>query len=311
LQLALTGLSTVEAQTGQLRSAQARSQDSRELAESIGWSAAKVAVLANPELLAWQGHDQAARVATENLMTASTYLRASDINRPGYRAMMVLHLGHGHYQDGFDVASQMHALDALHFDNDCLPNLIEAGVRSDHVSQASAALVELTERATASGTPWATGLLARGRALLSDDPEPHYQISIANLEKTSVITELARSHLLYGEWLRRRKRKNDARLHLRLAFDLLTDNGAVAFIDRTTLELRATGDRVITNRAERDEHLTPQETHVVQLAADGATNQMIAAELFISTHTVGYHLTKAFRKLGVTSRAQLHLVLKP
>jgi DNA-binding CsgD family transcriptional regulator len=146
---------------------------------------------------------------------------------------------------------------------------------------------------------------------MSDEPEPDYLSSIERLEKTSVITDLARSHLLYGEWLRRQKRKKDARIHLRLAFDLLTDIGADAFIDRTTVELRATGDRVVTNRAERGEQLTSQEAHVVQLAADGATNQMIAAELFISAHTVGYHLTKAFRKLGVTSRAQLHLVLKP
>ena len=311
LQLALTCLSTVEAQTGQLRNAQAHSVDSRQLAESIGWSAAKVAVLANPELLAWQGRDGAAALAAENLMTASTYLRAPDINRPGYRALMVMHLGHGHYQDGFDVASRMHALDTLQFDNDSLPNLIEAGVRSDHILQASAALVELTDRATASGTPWAAGLLARGRALMSDEPELDYRESIGNLEKTSAVTDLARSHLLYGEWLRRRKRKKEARLHLRLAFDLLTDMGAAAFVDRTTVELRAAGDRVVANRAERDEQLTPQEAHVVQLAADGATNQMIASELFISTHTVGYHLTKAFRKLGVTSRAQLHLVLKP
>ena len=311
LQLALTCLSTIEAQTGQLNSAQARSEESRQLAASIGWSPAKVAVLANPELLAWQGRDAAATVATENLKAASIRLRASDVNRPGYRAMMIVHLGHAHYQDGFAVASRMHAQDTVHFDNDALPNLVESGVRSGHLAQAAAALAELTARATASGTPWATGLLARCRALLADEPEVDYQQSIADLEKTSVITDLARSHLVYGEWLRRRKRKRDAGLQLRLAFDILTDIGAVAFTDRVTVELRAIGDRVVTNRAEPGEELTAQEAQVAQLAADGATNQMIAAELFISAHTVGYHLTKAFRKLGVTSRAQLHLVLHP
>ncbi len=309
LQLALTCLSTVEAQTGQLRSARARTEDGRQLAASIGWSPAKVAVLANPELLAWRGQDGAARIAAENLRTASIHLQASDVNRPGYRAMMVVHLGHGHYQDGFEVASRMHAADTVNFDNEALPNLVEAGVRSGHPEEAASALAELTARATASGTPWATGLLARCQALLADTPEADYLESIAALEKTTVITDLARSHLLYGEWLRRQKRKRDARLHLRLAFDLLTDMGAVAFIDRATVELRATGDRVVANRADPGEQLTAQEARVAQLAADGATNQMIAAELFISAHTVGYHLTKAFRKLGVTSRAQLHLVL--
>ncbi len=310
LQLALVCLATVEAQTGQLRSAQARTEDSLRLAESIGWSAAKVAVLANPELLAWRGFDREATAAAESLHAAANHLRADDINRPGYRALMVMHLGHGHYQDAFDVANRMRAQDSLHFDNDALPTLVEAGVRSRHVQTAAAALAELTERATASNTRWAAGLLARCRALMSDDPELDYQSSITELEKTTVISDLARSHLLYGEWLRRTKRKVDARHHLRTAFDLFTDMGAVAFTDRATIELRATGERPVANSAERTGQLTPHEAQVVQLAADGATDQMIATELFISTHTVGYHLRKAFRKLGVTSRSQLHLVLK-
>jgi DNA-binding CsgD family transcriptional regulator len=124
-----------------------------------------------------------------------------------------------------------------------------------------------------------------------------------------VITDLARAHLLYGEWLRRQKRRLDARDQLQRAYDLFTSIGAPAFAHRAAVELAATGARVPEHAPGKAGGLTAQEARIARLAAGGATNQMIAAELFISSHTVGYHLTKTFRKLGVTSRQQLPTVL--
>jgi DNA-binding CsgD family transcriptional regulator len=310
LQLALTCLSTVEAQTGQLSSAEARGEDCHQLGLAIGFSPEKLAVNSNAELLAWRGLDTAVQLAADNGAAAAEYLRAGDIKRPGYRALMVLHLSRGRYLDAFQVASRMRADDRLHFDNEALPNLVEAAVRSGHRDAAAAALAELVLRASASGTSWALGLMARSQALLEPaDPEPLYQRSISDLGKTTVITDLARAHLLYGEWLRRQKRRLDARDQLQHAHDLFTSMGAPAFAHRAEVELAATGARVHKHASGMVGDLTAQEARIARLAAGGATNQLIAAELFISSHTVGYHLTKAFRKLGVTSRQQLHTVL--
>jgi DNA-binding CsgD family transcriptional regulator len=309
LQLALSCLSTVEAQTGQLSSAHARSEDSGQLARAIGWTPEEMTMLSNAELLAWRGLDAETRLTAGNAAVAAEYLRAGDMNRPGYEALMVLHLGRGRYLDAFTVASRMRADDALHFDNEALPNLVEAGVRSDHRDAAAAALAELSQRATASGTSWALGLMARSQALMAEDPEPWYRLAISRLEETTVITDLARAHLLYGEWLRRQKRQLDARAQLRHAYDMFTDMGAPDFANRARAELAAAGERVMRQAPGKTEDLTAQEGQIVRLAADGATNQMIAGQLFISSRTVEYHLTKAFRKLKVTSRQQLQTVL--
>jgi hypothetical protein len=118
-------------------------------------------------------------------------------------------------------------------------------VRSDHRDAAAAALAELVQRATASGTPWACGLMARSQALLEPgDPEPLYQQSVSHLGKTTVISDLARAHLLYGEWLRRQKRRLDARVQLHHAYDMFTSMGAPAFAHRAGVELAATGAHV-------------------------------------------------------------------
>jgi DNA-binding NarL/FixJ family response regulator len=152
--------------------------------------------------------------------------------------------------------------------------------------------------------------MTRSQALLEPvDPEPLYQQSISHLGKTTVITDLARAHLLYGEWLRRQKRRLAARNQLQHAYELFASMGVPAFAHRAGAELAATGARVQKHAPGKAGDLTAQEAQIARLAAGGATNQMIATELFISSHTVGYHLTKIVRKLGVTSRQQLHTVL--
>jgi DNA-binding CsgD family transcriptional regulator len=198
----------------------------------------------------------------------------------------------------------------VRFGNEALPTLVEAGIRCGEQETATAALAELERRATASGTHWALGVLARSQALMADeDPEPLYQLAVDHLERTTVICDLARAQLLYGEWLRRQRRRQDARAILRRAFDAFTEMGAPAFADRARIELAATGERVRKLAPAAPAVLTPQERQIARLAADGASTQMIATQLYISSHTVAYHLGKAFRKLGVTSRQQLHTVL--
>jgi DNA-binding CsgD family transcriptional regulator len=165
----------------------------------------------------------------------------------------------------------------------------------------------LSERALASGTPWGLGLLARGRALLAgdDDAEALYEETLEQLEQSGVVIDVARTRLLYGEWLRRRRRRRDARLQLRLAHGMFHATGGGAFAHRARVELLATGEHTRARVTETIDKLTPQEKQIAKLAADGESNAEIAAQLFISPHTVAYHLRKVFSKLGVSSRNRL------
>ncbi len=188
-----------------------------------------------------------------------------------------------------------------------MPELIEAAVRAGALELAAETDRHLADRSRASGTDWALGIAARSHALLADDgrAEDHYVEAIERLGRTRVAIDLARAHLLYGEWLRRRPRRADARKELRIAHEMFTDFGMEAFAERARVELQATGERARKRTIETQDQLTPQESQVCRLAAQGNTNREIAAQLFISPHTVEYHLRKAFRKLDIKSRAQL------
>ncbi|MFD4600849.1 AAA family ATPase [Streptomyces sp. NPDC058464] len=188
-----------------------------------------------------------------------------------------------------------------------LPELVEAAQRSGDPETAQAALTRLHTVATASGTPMALGLLARSRALVADDDEAEklYLEAIAHLEASAARPQTARAHLVYGEWLRRRRRRREARDSLRTALALFEAMGAEFYIRRARTELAATGARLRHRPVESAVHLTPQEARIARLAAAGAPNRDIAAQLFLSPSTVEYHLRKTFRKLGVTARGQL------
>jgi DNA-binding CsgD family transcriptional regulator len=190
--------------------------------------------------------------------------------------------------------------------------LIEAAARSGQRDIAAKALRGLAESTSAAGTDWALGIEARSRALLSegDRAEARYRESIERLGRTRVRAELARAHLLYGEWLRRQRRRIDARAELRTAHDMLEAMGMGAFAERARRELQATGETVRKRTAPTaDPQLTAQEAQIARMARDGLSNPEIGARLFISVRTVQYHLHKVFTKLGVESRGQLGRVL--
>jgi DNA-binding CsgD family transcriptional regulator len=190
--------------------------------------------------------------------------------------------------------------------------LIEAAARSGRTDMAADVLRPLAEFTTASGTDWALGIEARSRALVSegDAAERLYRESIERLGRTRIRADLARAHLLYGEWLRRRRRRIDAREQLRIAHDMLDTMGMDAFAERARRELQATGETARKrNVASGDEQLTAQEAQIARMARDGLSNPEIAARMFISPRTVQYHLSKVFTKLGIESRTQLDGVL--
>ena len=192
-----------------------------------------------------------------------------------------------------------------------LTELVEAAMRSGRTDIADAALARLSQSTRAAGTDWALGIEARSRALVTEDDvaEPFYREAIERLGQTRVRVELARAHLVYGEWLRRERRRVEAREQLRTAHDLFEAMGVMAFAERARRELSATGGTTRKRSAETRDELTGQETQVARLARDGLSNPEIGAELFISPCTVKYHLGKVFTKLDIGSRQELRATL--
>ena len=224
-------------------------------------------------------------------------------------ATAVLHNGLGHYAEALAAAELATEETYQPWGTQLvLPELIEAAARTGRAVIAREALERLSAMTTIEGSDWAKGLEARSRALLSEgkDAEYRYAEAVERLGRTQLRPELARAHLLYGEWLRRELRRGDARHQLRAAYDLFAVIGAEAFAERARRELLATGEKVRKRQVDTYTELTPQEEHIARLARDGRTNPEIAAELFISARTVEWHLRKVFTKLGITSRMGLH-----
>jgi ATP/maltotriose-dependent transcriptional regulator MalT len=177
----------------------------------------------------------------------------------------------------------------------------------------TAALDWLSERTRVTPTDWVLGIECRIRALMNegDAAERLYRESIARLGRTRVRAELARARLLYGEWLRRERRRADAREQLRIARDMLDAMGMEAFAERARRELAATGETARKRTVEASTELTHQEAQIARLARDGLSNPEIGTRLFISARTVQYHMGKVFAKLGICSRSQLGYALPP
>ena len=265
-------------------------------------------------LAAWQGRSREAfRLIDEFITDMSERGQGYGVSLPYYTAS-VLYNGLGRYADAMasaELASEQR--DDLAFANLALAELIEAAVRGGQPERAAAAMGRLTELTLPSGTAWGLGVAARSRALLSegDEAERLYREAIGHLSSAPARTELARAHLIYGEWLRRQRRRRDAREQLRTARDMLEAMEMDAFAERAGRELRATGEtaRKRTAAAARDEELTGQEAHIARLAREGLSNPEIGTRLFISARTVQYHLGNIFAKLGIASRSQLSQVL--
>jgi DNA-binding CsgD family transcriptional regulator len=219
----------------------------------------------------------------------------------------VLNNGIGLHNAALDAAWEAFQPDPVGYGTYLVPELAEAAARTGERAMLEQAADWLAQRTRAISSGWASGIDARVRALLSDGDAADglYRESISHLSGTRVRLELARSHLLYGEWLRRERRRLDARAQLHTALEAFTTMGADGFAHRAERELLATGEHARKRTADRRDQLTPQESQVARLAAEGRTNREIAAQLFISPSTVEYHLRKVFRKLDVRSRTQL------
>jgi DNA-binding CsgD family transcriptional regulator/tetratricopeptide (TPR) repeat protein len=229
-----------------------------------------------------------------------------------HRTSAILYNGLGRYEEARAEAQQAAEEEPELFAAMwALPELIEAASRSGRADLAADALGRLAEATSVGQTDWGQGTYARCRALLADgdDAEGWYREAVDRLGRTSVRTELARTHLLYGEWLRREGRRSDARARLRTAHDMFGAIGMEAFAERTRRELAATGETVRRRDLSPRDRLTPQESQIAQLARSGLSNTEIGAQLFLSTRTIEWHLRKIFAKLGISSRRQLNAAL--
>jgi DNA-binding CsgD family transcriptional regulator/tetratricopeptide (TPR) repeat protein len=222
----------------------------------------------------------------------------------------VLFNGLGRYEEAFAAARECCEYEDMGFYGWCLVELIEAAAHIGDRDTAAWALREFEERAGSSGTDWGLGAVAAARAQLAtnDVADGLFTEAIERLERANIGLYLARTRLCYGEWLRRANRRLDARKQLNTAYEMFNRMGAQGFAERARRELVATGEKVRKQPVGSGDVLTAQESQIARLAADGLTNQEIGAQLFISTHTVEWHLRKVFVKLGITSRRQLRTV---
>ncbi|WP_124280033.1 LuxR family transcriptional regulator [Streptomyces sp. ADI93-02] len=305
LPLALNSQVVVHTCTGEFEAASLLVAEIPLVQEASGGSLVPYGALG---LAAWQGNEQEADALIQSSMDDAV-TRGEGIGVAiAQRARAVLYNGLGKYEQALEAArrasSHPHDLVAANWG---LTEVVEAAVRSGNHDAAHTALEQLTRTTDAAGTHWALGTQARSRALLSegDVAEGLYREAIERLMQTRMESDLARTHLLYGEWLRRENRRTESRDQLCAAHDMFTRFGACAFTERTDRELRATGETVAKRTGPASTALTAQETQIARLARDGLTNTEIGAQLFLSPHTVEWHLRKVFTKLGITSRRQL------
>jgi DNA-binding CsgD family transcriptional regulator len=308
LQFALDFLARTHIRAGELADAARLVEEGHLIAEVTGNPPVAYAEVL---LAAWRGQEaQAAQVIDDTVReaTASGLGRLADF---ASHSRAVLYNGLGRHDAARDAARRAFDRDQIGYGTLVVPELAEAASRTGDVALARAALEWLSERTSVAPTEWVLGIEARVRALVSegDAAERCYRGSIERLEHIPVRAELARSHLLYGEWLRRERRRADAREELRIAHDMLEPMGIEAFAERARRELAATGETARKRTVETSLELTAQEAQIARLARDGLSNPEIGARLFLSARTVQYHLSKVFAKLAISSRSQLDRAL--
>jgi DNA-binding CsgD family transcriptional regulator len=304
LRLLLHALFHNEVWAGRFAEAQSYFDEAIGITEAVGGD--PFGGLMDFALAAVQGNDERVQNAISVVRPAADAIGYSTISRMCDSAVATAAIARGRYEEAFKASLPLFEEDAPGFGSQILPDIVESAARSGNVDVAKEALVRFSERAQASGTPWALGLLARSCGVVqNDNAEGYFEESIAHLDEASTPLDLYRSRLVYGEWLRRQRQRVASRDQLQLAFDGFTALGANGFAERAAIELKATGARARRRVTETRNGLTPQEEQVVRLAAKGATNREIAAELYLSESTVAYHLGKVYRKLSVSSRRQL------
>jgi ATP/maltotriose-dependent transcriptional regulator MalT len=308
LSIALVYRSGVHLFEGEAVEAEAAVQESDIIAEATG----NVAYLyARIPLAAWRGIEaDATRFINLGVDAESRRSEGPVVALAGY-ASAILNNGLGRYEAAMEGATRATDQGDYGYSGAALPEAVEGAIRCGQPEVAVAALRLLEERTSAAGTDWALGVLARSRALVTEGKaaDAFYREAIERLERTRIRVEAARAHLLYGEWLRRAGRRTDARDHLRIAYDMFNRFRAEAFAERSRRELQATGETVVKRIPERRIELTAQEAQIARLASEGFTNPEIGSRLFLSPHTVEWHLRKVFAKLQISSRRQLHTKL--
>jgi DNA-binding CsgD family transcriptional regulator len=308
LALALSSHIPVLVFRGELRAAASLVAEASSVEEATGITAAPYGALI---VAAWRSSEREARELI------GTTIRAASARGEGVGVAIceysraVLCNSFGRYEEGLIAAQGASDYREVVVENWGLVEVIEAAARTGRVEVAAEALDRLSAKARASGTDWVVGVESRSRALLShdDDAESLYQDAIGRLGRVPAGADLARAHLLYGEWLRRTRRRVDARTELHGAFDMFTDMGMDGFAERARREVLATGATLRKRTPDTEHELTPQEAQIARLARDDLSNREIGAQLFISARTVEWHMRKVFTKLGVSSRRQLHQAL--
>jgi len=304
LRSATMGLAAAHVMRGEFGEAARLTGEERLIAEATGTPPATTNAML---LAAWQGRQQEASELIQATVREGSARDQGFVVDFANCAAAVLYNSLGRYLDAREAVRQAWQRQPVALGVFAVPELAEAAARSGELPLARDALAWLSERAQVAPTEWALGIEARVLALLSAgaDADRCYTESIEHLARTSVRAQLARSHLLYGEWLRRESRRLDARAQLRVAYDMLSDMGAEAFAERARSELRATGETVRRRTVQKIGDLTDQEAHIARLVVDGCTNAEIGTRLFLSVRTVEWHLRKMYTKLGVGSRREL------
>jgi DNA-binding CsgD family transcriptional regulator len=307
LPLALTARVAVHATKGDLTKAASLVEEVKTVSEAVGTSMPSYGLLL---VAAWEGdHTPDSALFKNAAAEAGRRGEGGGVVIADYvRAVLANSLGR--YGEALEAAERASLGQPLEIGVGTwgLVEYIEAAARSEERANGAEALRLLSEVTRPSGTDWGLGIEARSRALMSEDDrsaESHYQEGIERLGRVGVRGDLARTHLLYGEWLRRRRHRHAAREQLRIAYESFTTMGMLAFAQRAAHELQATGENARKRTVQTAGELTPQEAHIIRLVREGLTNPEIGARLFISPRTVEWHLRKIFAKLGLTSRRQL------
>jgi DNA-binding CsgD family transcriptional regulator/tetratricopeptide (TPR) repeat protein len=307
LPLAVTTLAGVHVADGKFSEAAADLEEAEVINTAIGTPHQRYI---EPYLSAYRGQEQLTRELVKASIDGAAQRGEGYAISVALYSAAVLHNGLGQYREALAACEWAVQHDDLGMYGYLLGEMVEAATRCGEKQVAATSLRLLVERTTASGTETALGLEARSAALVDESPaaDAEYQQAIAHLERSPVVVFRPRAHLVYGEWLRRTNRPADARTHLRVAHEMFTRMGADGFAERTRRELEATGEVVRPHQKGPGAGLTTQEAQITRLAGEGYTNSEIGGQLFLSSRTVEWHLSKIFAKLGIRSRRELRSV---